>query len=454
MRKSLVVLVLLAACGDDGVHHLPDAPAAPDAAVDGATTGPVSLTITLDGQPVAAHDVYFQTASGALVAKVPTNAQGIATAMMDVGGYVTTVDPFAGKLSAEDIRTFAGVKPGDQLKLRGSTGTGFITITFTAPTDANAIEYQVFSSCGAMQNLSGGGGSGGIPTGPIGLSGCGGTADFLILTMNGSGPANFLYKAGVAVADQGVVDLSTETYTSPVPSVALDWKNVPAAFSSVSFRNVLASARGPIFDQLLSTNLTGGVGAMTIQRGTITNGISITSTEPTPTNGIAQQFVVNWAPAAPTITVDLAGALLAPYTTAPTISTTTRAATWVAGAGVTPDLVVATVSGSRTGATGSTFWDWQIAMPYAATTFTLPVLPAGIDQFNFVAGDTGTVSELRTAKVPGGYDAVRAEVLSASQFERFAVGPTGTLAYEQLEQVLPARRVPREKPLHRESSAR
>lgn len=83
--------------------------------------------------------------------------------------------------------------------------------------------------------------------------------------------------------------------------------------------------------------------------------------------------------------------------------------------------------------TNSTYWDWQIVMPYSSTTFTLPALATGIDQFNLIATDTADVRELITAKVPGGYDAVRAEILSSTGPETFAAGATGRIVFETLE---------------------
>src|SRR4051812_23527284 len=93
-RALCAVLLVLAGCGDDSAHHLADAPAAPDAMVDGPTSGVVAITISLEGNPRAGIDVYFQAADGSLVAKVPTGAQGVASATMEAGGFVTVVNPF------------------------------------------------------------------------------------------------------------------------------------------------------------------------------------------------------------------------------------------------------------------------------------------------------------------------------------------------------------------------
>jgi hypothetical protein len=77
-------------------------------------------------------------------------------------------------------------------------------------------------------------------------------------------------------------------------------------------------------------------------------------------------------------------------------------------------------------------WSWDIVVPFTATTFTLPTLPTDIADLNFMATDTVNVNELITAKVPGGYDAVRAEILSSSP-DQFVAGPSGRIVFEIMD---------------------
>src|SRR5687768_1531790 len=129
MRKLLGLLVLLGACGDDPVKRLPDGPPQIDALpppID-TPTGPVTLTITSGTMPVMGIKVYFQNSDSSLVSATETDASGVASATMDPGGYVTAVNPFTrvlpsfGGFAREQIRTFAGVKPGDQLQLKDTS---------------------------------------------------------------------------------------------------------------------------------------------------------------------------------------------------------------------------------------------------------------------------------------------------------------------------------------------
>lgn len=62
-RIGWVVLVSLAACGDDGVMTLPDAPPPPDAAIDAATCPPVTGAGTMHGGSVAAAQTWTAAAS-------------------------------------------------------------------------------------------------------------------------------------------------------------------------------------------------------------------------------------------------------------------------------------------------------------------------------------------------------------------------------------------------------
>src|SRR5262245_25587661 len=112
-----LALVLVAGCGDG--KHNPDA-AADMTVMPDAATGPVTLTITKEGLPVAGVHVYFQNSNSTLVADATTDAAGHASADMAAGGFVTAINPFdtvQAPTSDDDLRTFAGVKPGDQLVL-------------------------------------------------------------------------------------------------------------------------------------------------------------------------------------------------------------------------------------------------------------------------------------------------------------------------------------------------
>src|SRR4051812_19002284 len=88
MRLFLILSVVLVACGDDSnVGGLPDAPAPPDAPSDGPVTPPaVTLTVMLNGAPVAGVHTYFMNADSSVVKTADTDASGTASATMVAGG--------------------------------------------------------------------------------------------------------------------------------------------------------------------------------------------------------------------------------------------------------------------------------------------------------------------------------------------------------------------------------
>lgn len=455
MHKSLVVLALLVGCGDDGVHKLPDAPPAPDdASIDAPTTGAVTLTILQDGNPQVAIDVFFLAADNSLVAKVATNAQGVASATMGLGGSVTVIDPFLTKSSVHDVRTFAGVKPGDNLRLTTGNPPQSVTTNFTLtlPADAAASSYEVHTSCGTLYFSTSGSGSGGTTVGgPSSLYGCGATIDLLLQTFDFNGqPVGSIYKAGVALTEGGTIDLSAMAYTTPVPTGTINWSNVPAGFTEVDARAGLATSKGLLrTDTLAPVTVTAGAGSTTFARPAITGGIAVTQSQPFPTNGFGRHSVYDWSPqGAGAISIDFANALLGTYSTMPSVSAATRTVTWAAGAGASPDFAWATLRASRVGAMafvgGTTLaWDWSIVVPYGSTTFTLPLLPAEIAQYNFVPTDAVNVDDLITAKVPGGYDAVRATILSSSGPLDYVTSATGRIVLEGVDFPVQTRTAPR-----------
>ena len=217
-------------------------------------------------------------------------------------------------------------------------------------------------------------------------------------------------------------------------NVTMMFANVPAAYTGITFRNVLVSPRGPVLDGLFSTDVTAGAASLTFSRPPVTSAVSVTAIHPTPSNTIGSHSVVQWG-APSVLAVDLAGALLPLYDTVPSFTSATHAVSWTAGTGAAPDFVIGDVRAYRFSAPPYASWRWRIVAPYA-TTVALPVLPAAVGEYNIVDDDFPTVDQLTTAKVPGGYDAVRARLHSLSnpgQLEGLVTGATGRIVYETLE---------------------
>jgi hypothetical protein len=64
-------------------------------------------------------------------------------------------------------------------------------------------------------------------------------------------------------------------------------------------------------------------------------------------------------------------------------------------------------------------------------TLAYPTLPAAIAEFNILDTDSATIFDLWTAKVPGGYDAVRANVLSVNGPAALVFGASGRIVAQR-----------------------
>jgi len=397
---------VLWACGHDGGHgNKPDAPGMPTA-----------LTVTRSGSPVAGVHTYFLNADSSLVATVDTDAAGTASAVVGAGGSVTALDPFtsasAAAMEGDDLRTFLGVQPGDQLALT-QTDAKSTTFTLKVAAASNANTYDVLTSCGAASVVPGGGAGGRVT-----LFNCHGAADIVILASALNGvikvPVSGLYHPNVALTDGGTVDLTGDTYRA-LTGVTFNYANAPNATISIS--HTLVSAAGGLAPFV--TAFTGK--PATLQEPTIAGATEVVDT----TVGLtSKHHVVEWGPLAATYMLDLANVLLPDLTAAPSFSAATKLVSWTEGAaGAAPDLTTTTIDVARSD--GSRHWHWTVAGPYTAGTLAFPVLPTDVTDWAPAATDRVSVTALTNAKVPGGYAAVRAHVHDVRDPTELIAGPSG-----------------------------
>lgn len=415
LRCMVLSTLVMVGCGDDASSVKPDA-GGPDAPPDGPPGGAVTLTIKRDMTGVANVKVYFQNADSSLVAMTTTNASGVATAALAPGGFVTAVSPFAMPGDDDRITTFAGVKPGDQLELAEQTTSTSITVNVTVPVDASprVAGYRVSTSCGESDL----GGGGGAPTaGQLMLDDCNGMADVVVESQdaNGIGIRAF-YKANVAVTDNGTLAF-TDAYQA-LETATFRYMNVPAG-RGVSVANSLVTARGTVVEKQARAMAGAGGVVATIARPVVAGakGINLTFVGSQGSND--QQLVGEWGPVSTVYTLDFAGVLL-PAITTPSFDIATRAFRWTSTGTGQPDMLIANVGLQRANKT----WSWEIAAPYSDGSLVLPALPADSATLNPAAGDTATGNEVTTAKLPGGYDAIRARAFSDG-FESFLATPSG-----------------------------
>jgi len=413
-----VVLWGLSGCGgcndDDNGGRLADAPPAIDGAVDAAAPDaavplePVTLTITLDGAAVGGIRVYFQNADSTLVKSTLTDATGTATAVMAAGGYVTAIE------SDNQLRTFGGVKPGDQLVLTIKEDRQ-VEFTLTLPPVDNATDYAVYTTCGEA-NL-GPGGSDSPPSGLISLFGCGNVTDIAVIASapppavtkvpDESVPVAALYHPNVTLSE--TVDLRNDTYED-LTEATFTYMNAPAD-TTVSVAHWLASPNGRLgsFD---SNDVHGSV--------------IIFEPPVPPTRAIVETFVevngshevMEWGGAGVPYALDMTGILLKGIFRGPFYSPTTRRMSWTEGTtGATPDLTYVTLSASRVLNSEETrSWTWRLVAPYTAGELTLPALPTDVFDWMPRPEDDYSVNDLMNAKIdlgaggPRGYDVVRARM--------------------------------------------
>lgn len=450
---SVVLLTSLAVngCGgDDDNGRLPDAPPPP---IDTPPPdmpmplAPVTLKITKNGAAMKDIVVYFQSTDAGPATRTTTDQTGTASATIAAGGYVTAIDPFVtppppvvfGAFGVPELRTFAGVKPGDHLLLTQNDATP-ITFTLNAPAVEGANDYQVFTSCGTS-SIAPGGGSGGSngpdPGGSVTLYDCNGTADIAILASAPNDgpeiPISALYHPNQALSPNGTVTL-TDNYEALV-NRTFTYMNIPDQ-SSVQVSHTLVGARGRFGEFFLS-----GVGdSGTIQEPAIPATGSIVDTA---LQRQGRHHVIDWGNVVTAYTLDMNNLLLPDLTTFPGYNSTNRRASWMEETtGAAPDVTLAGIRVSRSDGETQRNWHWRIAGPYAPGEIRFPVLPTDVFDFNPGANEAD-VSELVIAKLPGGYDAVRARVHDVAELGRltaFVAGATGRVVVVELSFLAERRR--------------
>lgn len=416
-------------CGDsDPVRRLPDAPPPPDS----NDPGPVSLEI-LDGtEPRVGIRVIFQDADSTVVLDTTTGTDGKASATMKPGGFVTAIDPFpgrAGGIATNDLRTFAGVAPGDQLRLVESplTPPPSVNVTFVLPIENAASEYRISTNCFLGFGVSAPG-SGAQPTATIQLAGCGATTNVLVEALDASFvPVSSFFKPSVALTDGATIDLTSDTY-SAIPDVTFEYANVPPGIGFVNLYTVRATALGKIFETFNETGIDGGAGSITTKIPAVSDATAINASTFFGTQ--TQHVLTQWGPPASSYTIDAGAAFLPDYTSFPQLDPSNHRIVWsTAGNPRQPDFVLVTAHLFRESPVQA--WRWQIVGPATANAVVLPVLPEA-SPFNPLASDQVDFIDVSAGKVPGGYDAVRANVLAAATFPELVVGPSGSAAFSFL----------------------
>lgn len=431
-------------CNDNDPNgHLADAPPLIDTSID-ASVAPVTVTVTNLGEPTPGAHVYFVNPDGSLAKTADTDATGSASAIVEPGGSVTVLKPFqqpqAGKFVADELRTFAGVKPGDHLLLTRTVpdAVTFQLVGSIAPGTESPfrVRYDVFSTCAPSEAAifpGGGGGGSGDPTpgGPVTLQGCGTTADVAIVASEDVTPRiatgiattiNWLgtiFHAGATLSEGGTLDLSADTYDAP-QTVTFTLSNAPDTTSSIQVQHAPIVAHGPLGP--FSIDATDSPVTLNEARTGATKAITDISVFAT-----NHHEVVDWGDFHDTVTLDL-GPVLLKELVGPTFDLAANKLVWTeAATGATPDVTLVGVTLRRIDQQQETqtIWHWEVVGPYAAGQFVYPTLPS--DVFDYTPkpdDDVFSVDPVVNVKLTGGYDALRAHAFDIADRQGF----TGVVA--------------------------
>lgn len=433
MRQLCFLVGCLAACGDDSVRHTPDAAPHDGPIADTAPLQPVMITITNDGAPQADVQVYFLNADNSVVLSTTTDANGFASAVMAAGGSVTALDPFAGPLppqtaiagGSHELESFMAVKPGDNLFLTNPGEHPGTDVTVTAPIDpaAGVASYEVHTSCGGNGLTDPG--SGANPTGEMGIGlACGAATDFLLITRDANNQVlDYAYVPNQAISQGAMIDLTAATWTAG-STRTYTYTNVPGTFSSPNFTDSIQTAQG---DMLSLFNYTSPDEPTSIVTPGIGTHVALTNVFGA---SVGNHFLADWGPFTAAYTADIGARTLHDLNGFPQIDRTAHTITIdEAAGGAEPDVMLTAIYTYRQA--DDTNWYWQIAAPHALTS-SMPVLPTDLYDFTIAPTDNADANQLILAKVPGGYDAVRAHVFSFDGPTSVVTGTSGSAAVEQV----------------------
>lgn len=433
MRGSWAVVLILAACGGDsnGAGHLPDAPPAPDAAIDGNAGTPVALTVTNGGAPSSGARVYFVAADGTLVKTVDTGADGTASAVMAAGGSVTVLDPFplndATAVGNNTLFTFMAVVPGDHLKLSNSDRTA-VSVALTVPSVTDATSYDVFTTCRRDAN-SFPASAGATASGTVELRGCHGAADIAVLASKVdpqtqvSTPISGLFHAG-AIIDGSAVNLVEPP--AALTELTVHYLHAPAGASPRVLHAplVLHGRLGPF-----EVGVGGADGTLdgAIQEPAVTVASSALMASFELASGTHE--VIDWGALATPYALDLAGVLVRAVADPPSFDFASGAVVWTESAdGAVPDSMVTLVQVRRSAQ--SRTWNWFVVAPYTQDKLALPRLPTDVADWTPVVGDIASIDHVSLLKLTGGYDALRTRDIDVGAGDDMALisGASGRIA--------------------------
>jgi hypothetical protein len=461
MKTRCVVLVALvtAACGEEATQGpLPDAPVptvdarAIDSAPDIDAAPPidrpppgVTVTVTVGGVPSPGQLVYFQSHDSPTMVGAITDTDGVATGMVQAGDFVTVIDPLSPVEIGGPVHlsTFAGVRPGDHL-LRDVpvpvTQGDSIRLTITIPDEQQGYDYVLYSTCGSTPIARGSaptararGATRSVSAAPpltalVQLFGCDDTEDLLVVGSDSEGrPHSWQYRPNVALTPGRMVTI--ESY-EPIADQTYAYTAL-AGTSQVAVTRELRTGQGTLYSVSTHVAVEGTAGSIRLPMPTPAGVVAVTTSTDVVPSSVSQATVIDWG-ANTDYALDFAAADLHDYRAAPGFDVASHAVQWTSAAeGQIPALTISSLHVQRIDAGGPHVWTWDLVAPWTEGALAYPVLPTTRFDFNPGATDEVAVERLTTAKVPGGYDAVRRRVF-AGDLKARVVGASGQIVLQDL----------------------
>jgi hypothetical protein len=405
------VSLLAAACGN--VSGFPDAGPGIDSTasdsgsgIDANPRGLVKVTV-LDpsgtGAPVTGVPVVFIEPDGKVAARIATDSNGKAEAMVLPGSNVTAV--VLTSTNRHQMTTITEVQPGDDLVITrqlDQTAAGTFTVNF--PAFPGATSYYIGSPCGG-QYL-------GLPTGNPPFQAqltfnafCKPTGNMTVSAWayDDAGGFGYLDKANVAVS-AGATNL-TGAYQIGQKYTA-NFTNIPTTVSQIYANRWSPDLAG--FNAGTNGTIVGGASTITFNAPTGASAVAQTHLQ---NMSFDQQQDIYQTTAGNALSYNLdVGANALPWLGRPVLDTSTGViAIPVDGTG-TGDLFRVAVTYYRSNGTTNDYYDWEVYGP-TAKDITLPQLPIEAGDVNPKATDMnqnyGMEATLGDSDAVTGYDAVR-----------------------------------------------
>jgi len=426
---ALAAMGLVTACGE--VQKAPagdsmDAAIVDAAIVDAAIVDadidalvlPVTVTVltTLgDGAPDLTARVLFQDPDGTVVADGAVDGAGHARAVLPRGGTVSAIRVTTDTQTdrAASITTTRGVKSGDDLTfgLKSApaiTNVGGQTMmTATFPLAMDATTYTLHTPCGFTRALT-------SPATLLFRDSCHGTTFDLLATTVGGSPPVPMFTSVTQVTFQSGGSFSIPVAFTPMPSFAVNMKNVPDAIASMNV------SRASMINNLPVANASVGV-LGDPPAGDVSVGVpfaagfgtrsEIAITMARVDSDIIQRHELHTASLGSSASVDLSKGEIPWFTN---LRQTATGATWtVVASGGSPDGMMIRWSAHWTDGARTVAITWLVAQAAELAGTTLPHLPAAYAMFDpgqqtVAVTPTGLTLLMADYDNVAGYDELRA----------------------------------------------